>query len=427
MRKLFSTAIATAMIGAMTIGTASLAWAANPATSTITASGGSAVAASLQCDQPEFTATTDKISGTLTVNSKTFTIPVTLAGNEPGSAFPIAKVTVTIPATDMLPDETFNGTLTCEQTQVELEVKFSKEAKATDVDRISGDNREETSLEVAGDPAFSGATEAIVSTSRLAADALAATPLAVKKGAPIVLVKDAAGASKAATILKERGYKTITIAGREGAVSEPAAQAFRDGGMTVARLGGENRYGTAVKLADEMLATTTVDKVFVADGIGYADALSIGSIAVKASGMTVLSQGDVLPTETKEFLAKNPKLQVVAVGGPAAAALKAAGVTVSKEIVGVDRYATAAQVAATYQPNPAGVVIASGENFADALVAGPFAGRTNQALLLTMAQSFPTASGDQIKAYNTKNGTIIGGPGAVDPKVATAIYGLLAH
>ncbi|WDC84176.1 cell wall-binding repeat-containing protein [Caloramator sp. mosi_1] len=66
------------------------------------------------------------------------------------------------------------------------------------------------------------------------------------------------------------------IIGSEGAVSKEVENKIRSLNINVERIGGEDRYETAVKIAQKL---GTTKEVFVATGLNYPDALSVSSVA----------------------------------------------------------------------------------------------------------------------------------------------------
>jgi hypothetical protein len=113
-------------------------------------------------------------------------------------------------------------------------------------------------------------------------------------------------------------------------------------------------------------------------------------------------------------------MTVVAIGGAAATADPSA-----TPLVGADRYATAARVAASVLPNPAGVVIATGANFPDGLAGAAYAAHFGWAMLL-VSPGPTTLDADQSSylhaaAPTVKNLVTVGQTVAVPPAAASAI------
>lgn len=91
-------------------------------------------------------------------------------------------------------------------------------------------------------------------------------------------------------------------------------------------------------------------------------------------------------------------------------------------LAGADRYATAVALARSSHPDGSPeVVLASGEGFPDALVAGPLAGSLDAPLLLARATTLPPAVAAELARLAPQRITVVGGPGVVgDPVVAAA-------
>lgn len=87
---------------------------------------------------------------------------------------------------------------------------------------------------------------------------------------------------------------------------------------------------------------------------------------------------------------------------------------------GPDRYATAVEASKTHYPNPSQVdtvVIATGEDFPDALGGAALAGMLGAPLLLTRADSLPQVTVDEIERLRPSRLLVLGGSAAVSPAV----------
>ena len=93
-----------------------------------------------------------------------------------------------------------------------------------------------------------------------------------------------------------------------------------------------------------------------------------------------MTNANVMPAFTQQYLASRTGATIFALGGPAAAA---GGAPAANQIVGADRYATAVMTAQRFFPNPTAIGIASGEAFPDGLTGGAHIGKIGGPLLLT--------------------------------------------
>lgn len=185
---------------------------------------------------------------------------------------------------------------------------------ASTVERLAGANRFETSRMIA-DHAFGEDTDAVfLATGRRFPDALAAGPAAALRNGPVLLVDGAAAAPDAATraTIASLSPTYIGIAGDGSAVSAGIERAVRTKGVTVERFAGANRFETAAALGGLF---DDVDRVLVASGEGFADALPGAAAAGAAGGPLVLSRSGCMPQETRGRLGGWRPGEVVLLGG----------------------------------------------------------------------------------------------------------------
>ncbi|NMA68871.1 MAG: cell wall-binding protein [Desulfitobacterium sp.] len=97
---------------------------------------------------------------------------------------------------------------------------------------------------------------------------------------------------------------------------------------------------------------------------------------------------------------------------------------IGERIAGNNRYETAVEIAKSGWSNSHYAIIASGENYPDALCASPLAAKNNAPILLTPAKNLHMETKKQLLALNVKEVYIIGGTGVVSNKVADEISDL---
>ncbi len=221
-----------------------------------------------------------------------------------------------------------------------------------------------------------GAGAVVLARDDLFPDGLTGVPFAVAKHAPLLLsdphALSPATATEISRVLAKGG--TVYLLGETDALSTEVESAVQALGYTTQRVGGATRYDTAVSIANALGSPTTV---FEADGLDFPDALSAGSAATLEHGAILLTQGTVQSPQTASYLGSVKPTTKYALGGPAAAADSSA-----TPIVGSDRYATSAMVAAKFFPKVAEVGAATGRDFADALTGGVTVASANAPLLL---------------------------------------------
>jgi N-acetylmuramoyl-L-alanine amidase len=87
---------------------------------------------------------------------------------------------------------------------------------------------------------------------------------------------------------------------------------------------------------------------------------------------------------------------------------------------GSDRYSTAAAVARAGWSSPDTVILASGETFADSLVAGPYAAQLDAPIVLTAARGLPASTHAVLRELAPSKIVVVGGPVSVPGAVVNS-------
>jgi len=258
------------------------------------------------------------------------------------------------------------------------------------VHRIAGASRYLTAVEVSKE-AYEEAETVIIAAGANFPDALAASALAGKLGAPILLAEKDGFRAGTLEEIERLGAKKAIVLGGEKALGEEVDALLEDAGLTVKRIAGENRYETAALIAEEVLGTDKA--VFLTTGISAWDALAIGPVAAMKEMPVLLTETNKLRDETKAFLVDNGVTHVTILGGEKAVSAAVqdaipAGIVVDR-VEGENREGTAIAIADKYfdDPDPSAVVIATRDKFADALVGGYFGAIKQAPLLLVYTDS----------------------------------------
>jgi hypothetical protein len=303
-----------------------------------------------------------------------------------------------------------------------------------EVYRFAGPNRYTTAVDASQEAwdAPGGQHQAgavVLARSDLYADSLAAAPLAAAAKAPLLLTTPTSLSAPTLTEIRRilRPGSTVYVLGSTGAISAGVENQVKAAGFTVVRLGGPNRYATAVKVAEQLERLTgRAGTAALTTGLNYPDGLAAGAAAGSFGQPVLLTAGTTVPAETRAFLTARPGTRTVAVGGDAARAG-----TWTTELTGSDRYATAALAsrhwfgATTNAADLPWVVgTATGENWPDALAAGAFMATYRGPLLLTRLATMPAPGLDAVRALETRtptaditNGAVFGDTGVLSTNV----------
>jgi putative cell wall-binding protein len=275
-----------------------------------------------------------------------------------------------------------------------------------------------------------GAQGAIVATGENFPDALAASSLAGLLEYPIVLVtKDSIPEDSRRILASLIGKKEIIVAGSAAAVSEGVYGQLNAYG-TPLRLGGADRYETALAIYEHGKRYGWPKTAIVTTGAKYPDALAISPYAAFAHAPVFLV-GDSVPAALEAELQAGGFNEILVLGREAAVSRAVESRLTSilgfapTRLGGADRYATSARIA-QWAVGFGGMGfdntgVATGLNFPDSLAGGPLLAKLGGVLLL--ASDVNTAALDLLAANKGSIDTIhtFGGTSAVSTPLRHAI------
>jgi putative cell wall-binding protein len=186
---------------------------------------------------------------------------------------------------------------------------------AETVIRIAGTNRYTTAVEVSQKTFEPGVAAVFIVGGTGAADALSAGAAAASQGGPVLLVQQDTIPDTVAAELGRLDPGRITIVGGTGAVSagvEAALAQYTDG--NVGRLAGPDRFRTSAAVSFAHFVAP-VDKVFLANGFGFADALAGTPAAAAANGPLLLTKPNCIPESVQTEIDRLAPNQIVLLGG----------------------------------------------------------------------------------------------------------------
>jgi putative cell wall-binding protein len=202
---------------------------------------------------------------------------------------------------------------------------------------------------------------------------------------------------------------------------------FALGQLDTTRIAGATAIDTAVAISEATFADGA-DTVFLATRSGYADVLGAGPAAAAAGAPILLTEAGELPASTLAELQRLSPSRIVVVGGTGAisddvvASLQGLAATVER-VAGADRFATAAAISAdTFEPGVPVAYVATGNGFADGLVAGAAAaGDGGGPVLLTDGSTLSEATIAELERLQPGRIVVVGGTAAVGDDVVAAL------
>jgi putative cell wall-binding protein len=262
--------------------------------------------------------------------------------------------------------------------------------------RVAGRDRFATAANAARVSHPNGALEVVIATGAAFPDALAGGPLATALNAPLLLTGRTQLPEATVEALRELNTSSAVILGGTAAVGTEVARDLEARGIRVRRIAGSNRAATAAAIAGSMVGPDSpeLDRVFIASGAGFADALSAAAPAGFGGAPILLGEAGGLPEATRTFLEGRRVGEAVIVGGTSVLSRAVEDelrrlvpeVRITR-LAGENRFGTARAVnrwagAEIEGLDDRGLVVANGSNFPDALAGGPLAAGRGQLLMI---------------------------------------------
>ncbi|MDU4277661.1 N-acetylmuramoyl-L-alanine amidase [Finegoldia magna] len=312
--------------------------------------------------------------------------------------------------------------------QVEIE-KSTADTTNENVQRISGENRVQTAIEVSKKMFKEGTNKVVLANQDNYSDVLTAAPFAKANNASLLYVSSNSISKEVMSEIARLKSKEITIIGGEKSVDEGLKKELEKRNFKVNRLSGADRYKTSAQIASKLIdgKTTTLE---IASGENYADALSLNNAAEKDKAPILLVRVNAIDKSVEDVI-KSSKASLINIAGGEKSVSESTKANIKKisnatvnRIGGADRYETSILLA-KYSGAKEVVVVASGENFADALVAAPFSAKQKGAILLTNKDKLGQKTEQFIKDTKFNKSYVIGGEKSVSEDVINQLTSII--
>ena len=261
-----------------------------------------------------------------------------------------------------------------------------KKSDNTNTGRIDGRDRIETAINISKKN-YDKAKSVIVVRHDLFPDSMTASVLAKLKDAPILLNPTAKLDSRVGDEIKRLGAQEVIIVGGQDSVSEKVREDLKvyDADKNVERIAGADRYGTSEMVAKRVVGITGKKNTgVVASGQVFPDALSVGTFASREGYPILLVKKDSIPSQIQNAI-KDLDINKTYIAGGTNTISKSTEAKlpgVLERMAGNTRYETSVAIAKSKFGASKEAYIASGEEFADALVISPISGKFNRPTLL---------------------------------------------
>ncbi|WP_226655327.1 cell wall-binding repeat-containing protein [Guptibacillus hwajinpoensis] len=201
--------------------------------------------------------------------------------------------------------------------------------------------------------------------------------------------------------------------------------------LNVKALAGSDRFETAIKISKEIYPEGFKDNknektVVLTNGLGYADALSVGPLAAQLGNAPILLTRDSsLDPYAEQEIKRLGAEKVLLIGGKNAISatvekqVKGLGVT-AERIGGANRYETNLMINERLD-HVEGVFVANGLSYADALASSPIASASDWAILLTDKKKLSAEALSYVKGKDT---AILGGEAVISSNLEEQLKNL---
>lgn len=185
---------------------------------------------------------------------------------------------------------------------------------STDVTRIFGEDRFDTAAAVSRSAYAPNPPTVYVVSGENYPDALAAASTAGLRGDPLLLVRHAALPNATVDELDRLQPARVVLAGGPLAIDPSVEAGLREflPNARIDRIGGADRYETAVRLAQD--AFGEIDGIAWASGADFPDALSAAPFSAARNSPLLLVRPDCVPEVVRESI-EGLDVPIVAIGG----------------------------------------------------------------------------------------------------------------
>jgi putative cell wall-binding protein len=311
-----------------------------------------------------------------------------------------------------------------------LGMSNSTYAKTTyNVTRLAGNNRYETSENIANNFESGTVQSVIIANGNNFPDALGGSVLSKIYNAPILLLNDDfKNSSNAVDYIQNHLSKSgnIYILGGTSSVSDDFVSYIKGLGYgNVTRFGGSNRFETNKSIINSMNVQKGTPMV-ITNGWGFADALSVSSVAACYKYPIFMIDNGKLSESNKDVISSIQPSKIFVIGGQSSVSDDVVNEIKSLQpaltdsnivrIGGQTRYDTSLSICKYFNSNSNFAVLANGANFPDALSGSALASKLSAPIMLTDGKDISSQK-NYIDEKGYKDIYLLGGLNSIDLSV----------
>lgn len=286
--------------------------------------------------------------------------------------------------------------------------------------RINGDDRYETSVKAAKTAYPDGVNRIVLASGENYADALSANSLVATYDSPIILTEKGKLPPLVKNYIESNILEEVFIVGGENSVSNSIEKQLKNLNLKVKRISGNDRFETSLNITKYTVGDKSFNNLIIANGNFFADALAASSASARFNIPILLTNGNGLNNNIKNYLNGKDIENLYIVGGTSSVGnsvkdgLKFHDI---KRLAGSNRVETSIAVANEFFEDKKDIVIASGDSFPDALAAGAISRKRNAPLILNVGNNISKYADNYIRNNNIKSIYAVGGLNSIPKSI----------
>jgi len=292
----------------------------------------------------------------------------------------------------------------------------STQSSINTLTRLGGYDRYGTAVQIA-DHGWQSASIAVLvpSGDQNMVDALASSSLAKAVDGPILLADKDSVPTSTMTELKKLGVTKVYLVSGKELISAKVVSDLSAVGIQAVRIGGYDRYETAVNIAKEIQKIKPFNEIVVTNGYANVDAISIAPIAAAKGIPVLLVDKDAVPTVVSDFIKSLVISKTYVIGGTAIVSDTVKDTLPNAiRLGGYDRFDTNTEVLKKFENLIIGgtMFFANGSesSLIDSLTGAPMAAKLGGAIVLSNKEAVPDSTKGFIQTnIALKNPGILGG------------------
>lgn len=289
--------------------------------------------------------------------------------------------------------------------QEDLKALYIKDSENKEIKTLAGETRFETATAISKEGWKDGADKVILVNGYSMIDGIAATPLASLYDCPILLTNRNDVPKSTMDEIKRLNPSEVVLIGTDDVTGDNLINILKGNisNLSVNRIGGIDRYETALLIAKEIAKYKPIENIYVANGFKEADALSVASHAGEEVQPIILTDTYKMEDEVYNWIKSKGIKNAYFIGDEEVVGdniiEKVNGITSNdvkgNRLGGIDRQETNAKVIEKFYNESSynALFVSKSDPLVDALTAGPLAAKLKSPIVMV---------GNQVSNYQQK-------------------------